>query len=494
MWIRRGKEEKMKRNIIALSAHILLLGGVVAGFGVSSMIRDDADEGQEKFTGELERNVTLRILENDTAKETGYLDELLKAFNAAYADYGIVAKDANMDQYTDLETGGPYGYGPDVLYQANDAIMKYVAGRHILPLPVEEMDCYSQTSENAFAAYRQKINGQAFTFGVPVNIQQPLLFYRKDLLPENWKESHDKNGNDVPDMVESWTELFAYSKEVVEQSGGSKYGYMKSLNDGYFASGYFFSYGGYVFGGEDKNDVSDIGFSKNDSSLGGRIIRELASVMNLDCTEDTITRASYSRMAQGDYFATMTTPDVRSLFVKELRLQYEKAGMSTEEALALAEENIVMKDVPLLPVSGDLGDRNGEQKKMTVMGGVNGYAISSYTKAANAALEFVKFATSYDMIKKRAEMLSISPARKDVSEEQGGLNGMISENLDNGSIYVMPSVRELSQVWTPLQTFCAQLADDVLKNKGKFETLEAIQQGLENVDRQIYDAIHTLSN
>ena len=71
MWIRRGKEEKMKRNIIALSAHILLLGGVVAGFGVSSMIRDDADEGQEKFTGELERNVTLRILENDTAKETG---------------------------------------------------------------------------------------------------------------------------------------------------------------------------------------------------------------------------------------------------------------------------------------------------------------------------------------------------------------------------------------------------------------------------------------
>ena len=71
---------------------------------------------------------------------------------------------------------------------------------------------------------------------------------------------------------------------------------------------------------------------------------------------------------------------------------------------------------------------------------------------------------------------------------------MISENLDNGSIYVMPSVRELSQVWTPLQTFCAQLADDVLKNKGKYETLEAIQEGLENVDRQIYDAIHTLSN
>ena len=484
----------MKRNILALSTHILLLAGIVAGFGVSSLIQDAADEGQEKFTGEIERNVTLRILENDTAKETGYLDELLNAFNAAYAEYGIVAKDANMDQYTDLETGGPYGYGPDVLYQANDAIMKYVPGRHILPLPVEDLDCYEKSSENAFAAYRQKINGQAFTFGVPVNIQQPLLFYRKDLLPADWKETYDRDGNDVPDMVESWSDLYAYSKKVVEESGGSKYGYMKSLNDGYFASGYFFSYGGYVFGGEDKNDVGDIGFSKNDSRLGGRIIRTLASIMNLDCTEDTITRASYSRMAQGDYFATMTTPDVRSLFVKELRLQYEKEGMSPADASALAEENIVMTDVPLLPADGDLTVQGGEQKKMTVMGGINGYAISSYTKAPNAALEFVNFATSYNMIKKRAEMLSISPARKDVSEEQGGLNGMISNNLDSGSIYVMPSVRELSQVWTPLQTFCAQLADDVLKGKGKYETLEAIQAGLENVDRQIYDAIHTLSN
>ena len=94
---------------------------------------------------------------------------------------------------------------------------------------------------------------------------------------------------------------------------------MKSLNDGYFASGYFFTYGGYVFGGEDKNDIYDIGFSKNNSKLGGQIIRQLASIMNLECTEDTITRNSYSRMAQGTYFATMTTPDVTSLFVKDFK-------------------------------------------------------------------------------------------------------------------------------------------------------------------------------
>ncbi|MGN1295789.1 MAG: extracellular solute-binding protein [Bacilli bacterium] len=484
----------MKRNLIALTIHSIIVCSLLIIFGILSLVDKDSSENQNKFNGQIEHNVTLRILENDTAKETGYLKELLDAFNNAYAEYGIVAVDANMDQYTDLETGGPYGYGPDVLYQANDSIMKYVNGRHILPLPIESLDCYEKTSQKAFDAYKYQVDGITYYFGVPVNIQQPLLFYRKDLLPNDWQTNWDNDHNNVPDMVEYWSSLYLYSKEIVESSSHQKFGYMKSLNDGYFASGYFFSYGGYVFGGENNNDVSDIGFSKNDSYLGAKIIRDLASVMNLECTEDTITRNSYSRMAQGTYFATMTTPDVYSLFVKELTNQYIKEGYSETQAKSMALENIVMKDVPLLPVSGDLNDTTGETMKMKVMGGVNGYAISSYTKAPNAALEFVKFATSYEMIKKRCEMLSISPARSDVSSEVGGLNNMIYENLNNGDIYVMPSVRELSQVWTPLQTFCAQLADDVLNNKNKYTTIEALKEGLANVDKQIYDAIHTLNN
>lgn len=484
----------MKRNVVGLFTHIIIFCSLLGTFGALSLVDVSSKEEQSKFNGKIEKNVTIRVLENDTAKETGYLKELIDAFNEEYKEYGIVAVDANMDQYTDLEKGGPYGYGPDVLYQANDSLMKYVSGRHILPLPIDTLECFDKTSLNAFDAYKYVLNGQEYYFGVPVNIQQPLLFYRKDLLPVDWKEKWDKNNNDIPDMVEYWSDLYAYSKEIVENSNHQKYGYMKSLNDGYFASGYFFSYGGYVFGGENGSDVYDIGFSKGESYLGGKIIRDLASNMNLECTEDTITRNSYSRMAQGTYFATMTTPDVYSLFVKELANQYEKEGLKRAEAEKKAKENIIVKDVPLLPKSGDLLDRNGPTIKMKVMGGVNGYAISSYTKSPNASLAFVNFATNYTMIKKRAEMLSISPSREDVSKEEGGLNDMIYENLNNGDIYVMPSVRELAQVWTPLQTFCAQLADDVLNGKNAFVTNDSIKEGLKNVDKQIYDAIHTLNS
>ena len=159
---------------------------------------------------------------------------------------------------------------------------------------------------------------------------------------------------------------------------------------------------------------------------------------------------------------------------------------------AYAKENIKTVDVPRLPKSGDLEDESQGFMDMTVMGGVNGYAISSYTKAPNAALAFVDFATSYKMIERRCELLGISPARGDLAEKLGGLNEVINNNLDAGSIYVMPSVRALAQVWTPLQTFCAKLADDALTGKNAFATEEALKTGTENVDKQIYDAIHTL--
>ena len=80
--------------------------------------------GSSLFTGKLENNVKIQVLENDTAISKGYFKELIDAFNEKYKDKGIEAVDANMDQYLDLANDGPYGYGPDVLYQANDVIMR----------------------------------------------------------------------------------------------------------------------------------------------------------------------------------------------------------------------------------------------------------------------------------------------------------------------------------------------------------------------------------
>lgn len=472
----------MKKNLAAIAIHlavILLLNVAVGAFHGAA-----EQGGAAKFTGELERNVTIRILENDTAVKQGYLQKLLDAFNAAYAEYGIVAVDANMDEYSDLENDGPYGYGPDILYQANDRIMRYVDGKHIQPIPVDQLDCYGQIGENAWRAYQSKIGEETYTFGVPVNIQGPLLYYRKDLLPTDWQEQWDNDQNGVPDMVENWNDMYRFSM-ARRDLGQEKFGYMKSLFDPYFAVGYLYSYGAYSFG-NNNTDPMDIGYSNGNAELGGAVIRQLASSMNEWCIDDTITVNAYSRLAKGDYFATMTTPDVYTVFIDEMINE----GMTREEA----QENLVATYIPKLPASGDLSEEDPELIDSKMMGGVNGYAISSYTKSPNACLAFINFATSFEMIELRNEMLGIVPARVDAAQKAGGLSVVINENLEKGNIVLMPSIKENAQMWTPLQTIFTDLAKDPYREKEemKYSSLPQIKEALEKVDRQIYDAIFTL--
>lgn len=474
----------MKRTAAAL-----FLGTILA---LASCGSTENEEGQggvyAKFDGELERGAVLRILENDTAVKQGYLKELLDGFNEKYKEYGIVAVDANMDEYSDLENDGPYGYGPDILYQANDSLMKYVYGKHITPIPVERLECYSQVDQNAWEAYRSTVGGTTYTFGVPINIQTSLMYYREDLLPED----SDKNGNGTPDMFENWSELYRYSKQIHE-ANPSKYGYMKSLDDFYFASGYLFSYGGYIFG-ENGKDPSDIGLDKAEAYKGAKVLRQLASIMNESCIDNSITLNQYSKLAKGEYFATMTTPDVRSLFLDEMSIEYQKEGLTKEEAGKKAEENLKQIPVPKLPKSGDLNDVSGEMVSMKTMGGINGYAMSSYTQYPNAALAFIDYASSYEMVKRRHEILSIATCRADLASEGDDLSKTLFSQLSESKIEIMPSIRETAQIWTPAGTLCKDLANDPYRAAGdqKYVTDEAIRNKLAEVCKQIHEAIYAL--
>ena len=474
----------MKRTAAAL-----FLGTILA---LASCGSTENEEGQggvyAKFDGELERGAVLRILENDTAVKQGYLKELLDGFNEKYKEYGIVAVDANMDEYSDLENDGPYGYGPDILYQANDSLMKYVYGKHITPIPVERLECYSQVDQNAWEAYRSTVGGTTYTFGVPINIQTSLMYYREDLLPED----SDKNGNGTPDMFENWSELYRYSKQIHE-ANPSKYGYMKSLDDFYFASGYLFSYGGYIFG-ENGKDPSDIGLDKAEAYKGAKVLRQLASIMNESCIDNSITLNQYSKLAKGEYFATMTTPDVRSLFLDEMSIEYQKEGLTKEEAGKKAEENLKQIPVPKLPKSGDLNDVSGEMVSMKTMGGINGYAMSSYTQCPNAALAFIDYASSYEMVKRRHEILSIATCRADLASEGDDLSKTLFSQLSESKIEIMPSIRETAQIWTPAGTLCKDLANDPYRAAGdqKYVTDEAIRNKLAEVCKQIHEAIYAL--
>ena len=487
----------MKKRLISgvLLAAMMLTSLVGCGAATDSKEETQASKDTVTgaiFDGTLEENVTIRVLENDTAISKGYFQELIDAFNAEYAQYGITAVDANMDQYLDLANDGPYGYGPDVLYQANDVLMQYAQGKHIYPLPVESLECYEQVPEEAWEAYKTNVEGSEYYCGVPVNIQAPMLYYRKDLLPEGWESTWDKDSDGVPDMTENWRDMYLFSKERHE-ADSTKYGYMKSIYDVYFSSGFLFSYGAYIFGDE-NTDTTDIGFAAGDAEKGAYVLQQLAGVMNEDCLDDTITTNAYSRLGDGTYFATLSTPDMYSTFLDEMAKDYEKNGKDSDEAMELAKENLVMTGLPKLPESGDLEDEETATIDTVSMGGMNGYAISAYTQAPNACLAFVDFATSYEMLMKRSELLGVAPARADAAKDAGEVSADLFDRLHNNQIVLMPSVDGVSQIWTPGQTFFIDVAKDAFRpeNERKYKDMAALKDGLTDMSQQIYDAINTL--
>ena len=91
---------------------------------------------------------------------------------------------------------------------------QYADGKHIYPIPVENLECYASIPETAWNAYKTEVDGTTYHCGVPVNVQAPMLYYRTDLLPEGWEKNWDKNGNNTPDMIESWNDMYAFSVDI----------------------------------------------------------------------------------------------------------------------------------------------------------------------------------------------------------------------------------------------------------------------------------------
>lgn len=459
-----------------------------------------------RFTGVLEQGAVVKVLENDTAIELGYVDQLIEAFNKAYADKGISAERMNVDQYSDLATDGPYGFGPDVWYQANDILMKYADNQHILPLPIYSMESYAQIPQNAWDAYGKEMYGETFYCGLPVNVQSGMLYYRKSLLPDDWQTTWDLNKNEVPDMFETYTALYAYSKMVQNgeiANAKTKFGYLDDLVDTYFMSQYLLTYGGYIFG-QNNTDPSDIGLAAGDAKLGAHMIQQWSELMNdTRVLDKAFASSAYASLATGEMLCTITTPDVYQMFITAM----VNAGMIKEEA----ENDIVAVNVPRLPKSGDLTADNWQDtitdmENLTyvtkTMGGINGYGISNYTASPNASLAFVEFAASYEQVMQRNAYLGIVPARGDAAEEIGKTDSTVDimfTNLDNGIINIMPAISEVGQIWTPAESFFTVLATDPYNPKyydlpRAYETMEQIQQGLEKLCTQINDAIFTLAN
>ena len=479
------------KRFLAVSIAMVHMAAVIAVIVIIGINSETVlGRGHPIFTGELERGATIRVLENDTAISQGFFSELLTAFNEEFAEYGITAVDANQDQFIDLEQAGPFGFGSCVIFQANDRIMRFADGGHIFDLPIEELAVYEYIDYNAWDAFRAELydivlddrgypvlddNGQPIlesremVLGVPVKIQAPVIYYRRSLVD--------------PEVLTSWRNIYLFNRRVnAGQYPGIQRGYIRSMVDPYFNFKYLLSYGAYIFG-DNNTDPTSIGLSRNGSERGVGVMRQLANSMDSRVSGDDLTPLIYEQLARGNFAMSMTTPDVYTLFIDALM----RTGFSREAAVA----ELGVAPIPPLPYCGDLTNPNATLIPTISMGGVNGYAISAYTNYPNAAFAFIDFATSFDMIRRRNELLGIVPARYDVAYEVGGISPIVGNALAEGQILVMPSIREMAQVWGPVRTFFMDVSLDAFRSFSLLATPAQQQARLRTLDDTIYRAIWT---
>ncbi len=502
------------KKILAMLLAFTMLAALLTGCGGGTETENTGSDGRTetentgsdsvmaRFNGELEQGAVVKVLENDTAIELGYVDELIAAFNEAYQDKGISAERMDVDQYSDLATDGPYGYGPDVWYQANDILMKYATKQHLLPLPVQEMECFEQIPQSAWDAYATEVGGEKYYCGVPLNVQSGMLYYIESNLPDNWQSEWDVNQNGTPDFFETYTALYALSEDIKTHGGKTQYGYLDETVDTYFMGGYLFTYGAYIFG-QDGTDPQDVGFASGDAVKGATMIQQWAGEMNnTEVLDKTFASAAYQYLADGVMLCTVTTPDVYRMFIRAM----VNTGNWTQEE---AEADLKMVTVPRLPVSGDLTADKWEDTvtqmdtlttETKMMGGMNGYGVSAYTKCPNASLAFVEFATSYEQALLRHDYCGISPARADAAaaiSETDPTVGILFDRLNQGYITIMPAITEVGQIWTPAESFLVDLSTDPYREERGdarlYDTPEKIQAGLDKLVQQILDAINTLA-
>ena len=77
----------------------------------------------------------------------------------------------------------------------------------------------------------------------------------------------------------------------------------------------------------------------------------------------------------------------------------------------------------------------------------------------------------------------------------GPMENEFIKRLENDEIVLMPSIPEFSQVWTPMGTFLSDIVKNTFREDKdkKYKDEKDLKKGLEAVDKQIYDAIHTLN-
>jgi arabinogalactan oligomer / maltooligosaccharide transport system substrate-binding protein len=417
--------KKFKKYFSLMSGIALSLSLVACG------PQDDAKEGTD--TKEADKPRELLVWE-DIMKGDGIKDAIAKFEEENDVKITMVEKQYTK-QIEDLRLDGPAGTGPDVLTMPSDQIGTAVTEGLIKELNVDEA---TQGTFTEVAMDAQKVNGKVY--GLPKAVETTMLYYNKDLISED----------QLPTTLEGWYE---YSKGVAD---GKKFGFLALFDQIYYANSVLSGYGGYIFGRDaDGNyDPTDIGINNAGAVEGATYIQKfykeglfpsgIIGEQGISVIESLFTEGKAAAIISGPWNVDPFT----------------KAGV-----------NWGVTKLPEL--------ENG--KNMSAFVGVKSYNVSSYSKNAELAEEFVKFIANEENSKTRYEITKEVPAVAALAADPVVTESEVAKAVAEQSQFseLMPNIPQMNEVWVPTDSALQTIAT------GKAEPKAALDQAVETIKGQI---------
>ena len=395
------------------------------------------DDGSKESTGEkVEKNnkeYDLLVWE-DIEKSDGIKDAVEKFEKEHDVTVKVVEK-AYAKQIEDLRLDGPAGTGPDVFTAAGDQIGTAVTEGLLKELSISE-DIQSIYTDEAMAS--QIVDGKVY--GLPKAVETTILYYNKALISEE----------DLPESLDEW---FEYGKNLEDKDS---YGLLALWDQIYYAQSVMGGYGGYIFG-RDANGVYD----PSDIGLNNDQVIEAAEYMQKFYTEGLFPAGIIGEQGINVLDALFTDGKAAAIISGPWNLEpFTKAGI-----------DYGVKALPKLP--------NGEN--MSAFIGVKSYNVSSLSKNAELAQQFVEFIANEENSKVRYEVTKEVPAVKALAEDPVVKESEAAAAVAEQSQYseLTPNIPEMNEVWDPIDAALQIIAT------GKADPKSTLDEAVKTIDGQI---------
>ncbi|WP_368658378.1 extracellular solute-binding protein [Metabacillus halosaccharovorans] len=395
--------------------------------------QESSEEGSGSNEAKTNKEYDLLVWED--IEKAGGIEDAVAKFEEEHDVTVKVVEKAYAQQIEDLRLDGPAGTGPDVLTMPGDQIGTAVTEGLIKELDVPE-DVQSIYTEVAMQS--QKVDNKVY--GLPKAVETTMLYYNKDLVSEE----------ELPTTLDEWYEL---SKEMTD---GEKYGFLALFDQIYYAQSVLSGYGGYIFGTDENGGFngSDIGLNNEGSVEGAQYIQKfykeglfpagIIGEQGINVLESLFTEGKAAAIISGPWNIDPFT----------------KAGV-----------NFGVAKLPELA--------NGENMSSFV--GVKSYNVSSYSKNAELAEEFVEFVANEENSKTRFEVTKEVPAVQALADDPVVAESEAAQAVAEQSQFaeLTPNIPEMNEVWTPADAALQTIAT------GKAEPKEALDQAVETIQGQI---------